>query len=154
MKLYALVVTATIFAAGKAHALEASVTKESVNSADKVWAAVGDFCGIAQWHPAVAKCVQSEKDGATYRTLTLKDGAQLLEKLINFDKAAMTYSYTIEEGPLPVANYKSTLSVKPKDKGSAILWTGTFDAKGAPDADAVKTITGIYEAGATALQTK
>ena len=66
----------------------------------------------------------------------------------------MSYSYTIETSPLPVANYKSTLKVVPKDKGSTIEWSGNFDAKGAPDADAVKVITGIYEAGVGALVAK
>ena len=41
--------------------------------------------------------------------------------------------------------------VKPKDKGATIDWSGTFDAKGAPDAEAIKTITGIYEDGVDAL---
>lgn len=137
-----------------AFALDAHVTKDTASSATSAWAAVGDFCGIAAWHPAVTKCELSTKDGATFRTLTLKDGAKLLEKQTAFDAAKMTYSYTIEEGPLPVANYKSTLKVASKDKGATIDWSGTFDAKGAPDADAVKTITGIYDGGVDALVAK
>ncbi|MEQ1651445.1 MAG: SRPBCC family protein [Hyphomicrobium sp.] len=135
-------------------ALDAHVAKDTAGSATAAWAAVGDFCGIAAWHPAVAKCELSAKDGATFRTLTLKDGAKLLEKQTAFDAKAMSYSYTIEEGPLPVANYKSTLKVMAKDKGATIDWSGTFDAKGAPDADAVKTISGIYEGGVDALVAK
>ena len=64
----------------------------------------------------------------------------------------MEYTYTIEDGPLPVKNYKATLSVKPKDKGSLITWSAKFDAKGASDADAAKAITGVFEGGTTALQ--
>jgi Polyketide cyclase / dehydrase and lipid transport len=139
---------------GAASALEARVAKDTTASAESAWAAIGDFCGIANWHPAVAKCEMSEKDGATFRTLTLKDGAKLLEKQTAFDKVKMSYSYTIEEGPLPVANYKSTLKVVAKDKGATIDWSGMFDAKGAPDADAIKTITGIYDGGVDALVAK
>ena len=135
-------------------ALDAHVAKDTAGSAAAAWAAVGDFCGIASWHPAVANCEISIKNGATFRTLTLKDGAKLLEKQTAFDAAKMTYSYTIEEGPLPVANYKSTLKVVAKDKVATIDWSGTFDAKGAPDADAVKTITGIYDGGVDALVAK
>ncbi len=137
-----------------ANALDAHVGKATPATAAEAWAAIGDFCGIAAWHPAVAKCELSEKDGATYRTLTLKDGAKLLEKQVSFDAKAMSYSYTIEEGPLPVANYKSTLKVLPGDKGATIDWSGSFDAKGAPDADAVKTISGIYDGGVDALIAK
>ena len=140
--------------AGAACALDARVAKDTAGSAAAAWAVVGDFCGIANWHPAVAKCEISSKDGATFRTLTLKDGAKLLEKQTAFDTAKMTYSYTIEEGPLPVANYKSTLKVAAKDKGATIDWSGTFDAKGAADADAVKAITGIYDGGVDALVAK
>lgn len=145
--------------AGSALALDAHVSKDTAGAPAAVWAAIGDFCGIAAWHPAVAKCEISAKDGATYRTLTLKDGAKLLEKQTAFDAKAMTYSYTIEDGPLPVANYKSTLKVVAKDAaakggGSTIDWSGTFDAKGAPDADAIKTITGIYAGGIDALVAK
>jgi hypothetical protein len=55
------------------------------------------------------------------------------------------------ESPLPVANYKSTISVKPSGKTSKLLWVGSFKSKGAPDAEAVKAITGIYQAGADSL---
>ncbi len=155
MKIQAIsVLVSTLAGATAAIGLEARIAKDTVGSADAAWAAIGDFCGIASWHPAVAKCEMSTRDGATFRTLTLSDGAKLLEKQTAFDKAKMTYSYTIEEGPLPVANYKSTIAVKPKDKGATIDWSGTFDAKGAPDSEAIKTITGIYEGGLNALIAK
>jgi Polyketide cyclase / dehydrase and lipid transport len=50
-----------------------------------------------------------------------------------------------------VKNYKSTLSVKAAGEGSTLTWQGMFDANGASDADAIKTITGVYEAGAGEL---
>ena len=141
-------------AATGAMALEAKVAKDSAASPEAAWAAVGDFCAIGTWHPVVEKCEISSQDGVTFRTLSLKGGGTILEKQINFDKAKMSYAYTIEESPLPVKNYKSTMRVLPKDKGSTIEWSGTFDAKDAPDADAVKVITGIYEAGVGALVAK
>jgi len=59
----------------------------------------------------------------------------------------MSYSYKILTSPLPVASYESTISVVPERDGTSIVWAGTFDAKGASDEDAVKTISGIYQAG-------
>ncbi|ODN69439.1 SRPBCC family protein [Methylobrevis pamukkalensis] len=93
------------------------------------------------------KCELSEKDGASFRTLSLKGGGTILEKLVSRDDAAMTYTYTIVESPLPVANYESTLTVKAEDGGSEIEWEGEFDAKGASDDDAKKVIEGIYTSG-------
>lgn len=149
-KIIVAVVGLGLTATGTA-ALDAKVEKDIAADPRAVWTAIGDFCGISTRHPVVAKCVQSEKDGKTFRELTLKDGAKLLEELVSFDKTAMSYTYTILEGPLPVANYKSTLSVTAADKGSKLTWMGQFDANGAPDADAVKIITGIYEGGAAEL---
>ncbi len=145
--------------AGGAVALDAKVAKDTTASAETAWAAIGDFCGIGQWHPVVEKCEISNKDGVTYRTLSLKGGGKILEKQVAFDKAKMSYTYTIEESPLPVKNYTSTMRVAANDKGAkdggaTIEWSGTFDAKDAADADAVKTMTGVYQAGIDALVAK
>jgi hypothetical protein len=130
-------------------ALDSSVTMTSSMSTDALWKKVGDFCGIASWHPAIEKCVLSA-DGKQ-RTLSLKGGGTIVEALENWDNANHSYKYTILSGPLPVANYHSTISVTGDAKGSALKWTGTYDAKGAPDADAKKAIDGVYETGAKVL---
>jgi hypothetical protein len=150
MRYTVLAVTAALgLSATSALALDSSVTMTSSASTDALWKKVGDFCGIASWHPAVEKCVLSA-DGKQ-RTLSLKGGGTIVEALENWDNANHSYKYTILSGPLPVANYHSTISVAADAKGSALKWTGTYDAKGAPDADAKKTIDGVYEAGAKGL---
>jgi hypothetical protein len=132
-----------------AFALDSSVTMTSSISPEALWKKVGDFCGIASWHPAIEKCVLSP-DGKQ-RTLSLKGGGTIVEALENWDDAKHSYSYTILSGPLPVANYHSTMTVTADPKGSALKWMGTFDAKGVPDADAKKTFDGIYETGVKVL---
>ncbi|MGZ3322684.1 MAG: SRPBCC family protein [Xanthobacteraceae bacterium] len=132
-----------------ASALESNVTMKSSMSTDALWKKVGDFCGISAWHPAIEKCVLSA-DGKQ-RTLSLKGGGTVVEALENWDDANRSYTYTILSGPLPVANYHSTISVADDPKGSALKWMGTYDAKGASDADAKKTMDGVYEAGAKVL---
>jgi hypothetical protein len=115
--------------------------------ADKVWAALGDFCGISNWHPAVAKCELSAE--GKVRTLTLAgDGGTIVEALTSWDPAAMSYGYTITEpGPLPVANYASTIKVIANGDKSMIEWSSTFDPKGASEADAMNAMSGVYKAG-------
>lgn len=132
-----------------AFALDSSVTMTSSMSPDALWNKIGDFCGIGDWHPAVEKCVLSA-DGKQ-RTLSLKGGGTIVEALESVDNANHAYTYTILSGPLPVANYHSTISVSADPKGSALKWVGKYDAKGAPDADAKKVIDGIYESGEKAL---
>jgi hypothetical protein len=141
--------TAFLICIGPAFALESSLTTTSSMSPEALWKKIGDFCDIANWHPAVEKCVLSA-DGKQ-RTLSLKGGGTLVEALENRDDANYAYTYAIVSGPLPVANYHSTISVSPDPKGSALKWAGTYDAKGASDADAKKVIDGIYDAGEKAL---
>ena len=138
-----------LISTGIAFALNSSVTMTSSMSPDALWKKVGDFCGIGDWHPAVEKCVLGA-DGKQ-RTLSLRGGGTLVEALEAVDNANHTYTYTILSGPLPVANYHSTISVSPDPKGSSLKWVGKYDAKGAPDADAKKVIDGIYESGEKAL---
>lgn len=148
---------AALLSATPALALDVEKGVEVAASPEKVWATIGDFCGIGTWHPAVEKCELSDVGGVSTRTLTLAGGGgTLVEALVSRDDAAMTYTYRITSGPLPVENYESTITVSPggESDASAINWKGTFDAKGTTDEEATKVITGIYESGLKALTEK
>lgn len=133
-----------------ASALETTASAKSTLAADAMWKKIGaDFCGIGKWHPAIDKCKLSA-DHKT-RTLTLKGGGTIVEKLEKLDFKNRSYTYTIVSGPLPVDNYHSTIAVATDGTGSAITWTGQFDAKGASDADAQKAIQGVYDSGLQGL---
>lgn len=131
--------------------LRAQASRQVSVSPDAAWAVVAGFGGIAQWHPAVAKCDVHDDGGKTYRTLTLGNGAVLLEKLVANDVGGRSYSYTIEAGPLPVSDYQSTLKVEPQGSGAILHWDGSFRADGVPSAEAIAIITGIYDAGLDSL---
>src|SRR5215467_2227193 len=83
-----------------AQALEARRRSEVPGEPQMIWAAVGDFCAIKDWQPLTADCKQTQEGDATFRTLTLKDGGTIKEKLT--DKDDLSYSYEIVESPLPV----------------------------------------------------
>ncbi len=140
---------ALLLSALTAHALDSSAKASSKLSADALWAKIGDFCGISQWHPAVEKCALSA-DGKT-RTLSLKGGGTIVEALVKMDAPGRSYTYAIVSGPLPVANYTSTISVAADSAGSVVTWVGKYDAKGASDADSMKAIDGVYTSGLKAL---
>ncbi len=128
-----------------AAALEVSSAAMAPGKPKEVWDKIGSFCAIKNWHPAIAKCDKSKEGGATYRTLTTKDGATIKEKLLK--KTDHSYTYEIIESPLPVQNYQSTISVAADGDQTKIEWKSTFDAKGASDDEAKKVIDGIYKAG-------
>jgi hypothetical protein len=137
-----------------AMALDVKKSVDVAAAPDAVWKAIGDFCGIGSWHPVVEKCEIQQKDGKTFRLLSLKGGGSILEQQTAWDDAAHSYGYTIIESPLPVANYASTLSVTANGSGSTITWAGTFDAKDAPDAKAQEVIGGVYDAGLAGIAAK
>ena len=114
-----------------------------------VWAKVGGWCAIKDWHPAIASCDAGKKG---FRTLTLKDGSKVLEKLTK--TGTNSYSYDIIESPLPVKNYSATLIAKPDSNGNTdLMWTAKFEpAKGKTEADAAAVINGIFEAGLKNVQ--
>jgi hypothetical protein len=61
----------------------------------------------------------------TAHTLAKRGGGTIVEALENWDDANRSYKYTILSGPLPVANYHSTISVTGDAKGSALKGMGT-----------------------------
>ena len=113
-----------------------------------LWAKIGGWCAIAEWHPAIAKCEESKDGDIEFRTLTLKDGGVIKEKLL--EKGTTSYKYEITESPLPVKNYTAMFSVAPDDDDLDeinVLWSATYDSNGAEDKEARKVIDGIFKAG-------
>ena len=152
-QLFAAMAVAAVVAS-PAFAIEVKKSVHVDASPADTWAAIGDFCGIANWHPAIAKCEIFQQNKSIMRNLSLNGGGTIIEKQLAWNNAKMSYSYAITESPLPVENYKSTISVKKSKGGSTIVWSGSFKAKGAPDDKAKEVITGVYDGGLASLQKK
>jgi len=156
MRLIKLALTtalALLIGASSAYALSVKKKRDAPGDPEEVWALIGDFCAIKTWHPAVTDCEETKEGDVTYRTLTLKDGGKIKEKLTDTDETS--YSYEIVESPLPVKNYKATLSVEEDEDSpnrSEVEWEATFDANGASDEDAKKIITGILADGVKGIK--
>ena len=134
----------------------------------KVWAIVKDFGNMQTWHPAVASDKLEQKkdengDMATFRTLTLKGGGEIYEKLRGADDAMMKLRYEIDGGVAPVADYNSYMLVTagPIAGESTVTWVGRFYRTyklnppipaGQDDETAVKFVTGVYDAGLDGLK--
>ena len=63
-----------------------------------------------------------------YRTLSLKGGGTIVERLLKWDADGKSYTYAIVSSPLPVKNYVSTIKVVPDGNGSDVIWTGKYKA--------------------------
>lgn len=134
---------------GGATMLKVSESASFARPAKELWRWVGDFGGLAKWHPAVARC---ELRGDGTRLLTLADGAELVERLERCDEPARTLEYSIVSGPLPVRRYRSRITVTGNDDGCTVEWSSQFDADGADDAQAREIVRGVYTAGLDQLR--
>ncbi len=116
---------------------------------EELWSLIGDFHGIHKWIPGVEP---SEKlEGGARRKMTVGPGSAIIERLL--EEGDRSYTYAIEEGPLPVQNYRSTLSVKDGGNGKSIVdWHGKFDpAEGATEESAVQIVDMVYSGGLDGL---
>lgn len=142
-----------------------TVTAEVSSDPEEVWAVIGNFQDMS-WHPAVHD-TSGENGNAidATRILTLgdADGPTIAEILYKFSDEKMSYSYRITDvavETLPVTNYSSHLTVKPRDGGGALVeWRGAF-YRGYPNNDppehlndeaAIAAVTAVYQAGLDAL---
>ena len=125
---------------------------------DKAWAMIKDFDGWQNWHPAIASTeILSGKGNTrgTVRVLTTKDGGKITERLDRYQPKGFSYTYRNMDSPLPVTDYVSTIQVKGSKSGSVVMWRSHFKAKeGTEDAEALKTMRGIYTAGLDNLKAK
>jgi len=123
-------------------------------SPQAVWSAIGPFCAIGAWHPAIASCALDGKTPPT-RTLATKDHATFVELHTARNDARRAYSYTFLSSPLPVTHYTSTLAVTRKGDGvSTVTWTGGYAVKPEQAQQANAALAGIYESGLAAIKAR
>lgn len=133
--------------------LQVRKTMEVPLGISEVWAQVGDFCAIGDWHPVVAECSLVEEDGVTHRMLTLGDGGLIKEAHTGAEDNS--YSYVIIEGPLPVKDYQATFVATGDDSNTTLTWTANFFADGVPDDEAAELIGNVvFDAGLAAIRDK
>ena len=118
--------------------------------AQAVWNMIGGFNELARWHPAVVRSEESREDDATIRRLSLMGGGTVTARLDLLDSRERSYSYSIIETPLPVAEYRARLRVRESEDGHSctVDWSSEFEPiEDVPESDAVRAIRSVYEAG-------
>lgn len=162
----AFVALAPVMASAHGPSRQKVVSTIEINApADKVWAMIGNFQDMG-WHPAFEKTEgKGGNDAGATRTLTLKGGAKIEEKLIKHSKDDKSLAYEItavDVKVVPVSNYASTLSVRGTAEKAIVEWKGAFyrgyvnndPPPELSDEAAVKAITGVYQDGLAALKKK
>ena len=112
------------------------------SSPDAIWAAIGDFYGIASWMPGIDSL---EPDGDD-RVISMM-GMSIRERLVDRDESKRSISYSIVDGA-PVESHEATITVHAADGGSRVTWEVTAT----PD-DMANLMQGLYQQALVALQT-
>lgn len=102
-------------------------------AAGQVWAAVRDFNGLPDWHPAIAESrieggAAADQVGCV-RAFSLKDGGFIREQLLGLSDYDYSCTYAILESPMGVDNYIATLKLTPVTDGERTFaeWSAEFD---------------------------
>lgn len=122
-----------------------TVSEDINGKARDVWNVLSDFGGVKVGGPVTSVSVEGQGVGMV-RTIGL-GGGKVVERLDRHDAQAMVFGYAItnEDCPLPVSGYSAAVTISDRGNGTCnVHWTGSFVAKGAPEAEASKIVEGIY----------
>lgn len=122
---------------------------------EAIWAEIGPFCAIKDWHPAIGICTEDHATPTT-RTLVTKDGkATFVETETARNDAKHRYTYTFVESPLPVTHYTATIAVTARSADvSTVSWSGSYTPDVGKEKEARDALSGIYQSGLDAIRAK
>ena len=129
--------------------------------AERVWAAIRDFNGLPDWHPAIAESrieggAPADQVGCV-RAFRLKDGGFIRERLLALSDYDLSCTYSILESPMGVENYVATLKLIPITDGARTFaeWSAEFDCPPEREAELVALIGGeVFQGGFDSLKAR
>ena len=127
----------------------------------KVWAAIRDFNGLPDWHPAIAESeieagLAADQVGCI-RHFKLKDGGVIREQLLALSDDASSCTYSILESPMGVLNYRATLKLTAITDGDRCFaeWSADFDCDPEAESGLIELIgTGVFQGGFDSLKAR
>jgi len=115
-----------------------------------VWNLIAGFNTLPDYHASVPES-QLSKGGAV-RYLTISEeagGGTVVERLVNFDDEAMTFSYKIIkliDSPMPFRNYQAWVRLEATGANSCKLyWNSSFNVEGSSKQEAEELARVIYQ---------
>jgi len=127
--------------------------------AAKVWERVRDFNALSKWHPRIRDSrieegLPADKVGCI-RSMHLQNGDAIREQLLALSDYDMSYTYSMLEGPMPLADYVATLRLTPVtvEDRCFMEWSAEFECAPEATADLVSGIgTNVFRGGMEALK--
>lgn len=128
---------------------------------DVVWNEIRDFGALDAWHPLIVACEIEDQEASDkvgcVRKFTLEDGALFREKLLAMNDFKKTFSYSIEESPLPITNYVATMKFTTVTEGNLTFasWSSTFDCPADSEGELTELVeNGVYKSGLDSIKNR
>ncbi len=121
--------------------------------ARRLWPLVRWDGRLADWYPAAAAVTVNGTDKGALRTLRLKDGTRLVQRLEHISRIDRAYTYAMVSGPYPVADLLAQIRVQAGADGHATLtWTANFQASALDEPATEAFVRDLYGAGVERLR--
>lgn len=118
-----------------------------------VWRIVRDFGTIGDYLAGIRETSTQGSGVGALRTLTLENGARVVERLEKLDDAGKTLSYSVLETRLPMKGYLATMTVREQENGvSELSWESTFEAAPEEAPRIEKIVARLYQLGFKGLK--
>ncbi len=121
---------------------------------DAVWALIGDFNSLPDWHPLVAASsieggLSSRQIGCVRALDVIDDGGTIREQLITLSDQEHVCRYSILSGPMAVRDYVATMWLLPVTTASQTFaqWEARFATDPVDRAAMVELVTSIFRDG-------
>lgn len=132
---------------------------------EQVWEVAGDFNGIPRWLPTIAESriiLGKNRQVGAIRELIRANGTKVQEKLLEYETAPMTLTYTYIDGAVASTDYFATMTVSEAGKGkSKVVWKARFKRlaywtdnppAGQDDATPLNALNKVYPLGLETLK--
>jgi len=125
---------------------------------DRVWAEIRDFNALPVWHPAIKSSeIEQQRPSdqvGCVRHFFLQDGGELREQLLALSDHEHTFTYSILDSPMPVANYVATVRLLPVTDGGRTFaeWSAEFDVTDGVEEPVVELVTNVFRTGFESLK--
>lgn len=86
-------------------------------SVDEVWAVLADWATVGDWFPGIDTCVVEDDT----RTLTLGNGATIVERMTKVDGEQRRLEYEVVGGDVKVDEHRATMDVIDVDGTTVVV---------------------------------
>lgn len=133
--------------------MNVKATHEIDAPADTVWETIKHFDGLTRWAPGITECTMRGYGVGATRTVKTRDGQTFVERLDACDDGTRTLAYSMVEGPVPVRDYRSEISVSDSGDHCTVVWDASGEPSGIPEDQLETILSGICNGGVKALKT-